>query len=42
MGAVSTHTLTVGIDAGPMIGRGGISRYVGPLVRALIGVREDP
>ena len=36
MGSASTHTLTVGIDAGPMIGRGGISRYVGPLVRALI------
>jgi len=31
-----THTLTIGVDAGPMIGRGGISRYVGPLVRALI------
>jgi glycosyltransferase involved in cell wall biosynthesis len=36
MGSVSTHTLTVGIDAGPMIGRGGISRYVGPLVRAMM------
>jgi glycosyltransferase involved in cell wall biosynthesis len=36
MGSTSTHTLKVGIDAGPMIGRGGISRYVGPLVRALI------
>jgi len=31
-----THTLTIGVDAGPMVGRGGISRYVGPLVRALI------
>ncbi len=36
MESASTHTLTVGIDAGPMIGRGGISRYVGPLVRTLI------
>lgn len=33
---MSNCRLTVGIDAGPMIGRGGISRYVGPLVRALI------
>lgn len=36
MGSSMTHTLTIGVDAGPMIGRGGISRYVGPLVRALI------
>ena len=40
MGSASTHTLTVGIDAGPMIGRGGISRYVGPLVRALIALEN--
>ena len=36
MGSSITHTLTIGVDAGPMVGRGGISRYVGPLVRALI------
>jgi len=36
MGSSMTHTLKIGVDAGPMIGRGGISRYVGPLVRALI------
>lgn len=36
MGPAMTSTLTVGVDAGPMIGRGGISRYVGPLVRALV------
>lgn len=36
MGSSMTHTLTIGVDAGPMVGRGGISRYVGPLVRALI------
>ena len=36
MRSVSTHTLTVGIDAGPMIGHGGISRYVEPLVRTLV------
>ena len=41
MRSASTHTLTVGIDAGPMIGRGGISRYVGPLVRALIESEKD-
>ncbi|MEW6245956.1 MAG: glycosyltransferase family 1 protein [Nitrospirota bacterium] len=28
--------MMVGIDAGPMVGRGGISGYVGPLVRTLI------
>ena len=28
--------LTVGIDAGPLLGRGGISGYVGPLVRSLL------
>ena len=36
MGSSMTHTLTIGVDAGPMVGRGGISRYVGPLIRALI------
>ena len=36
MGSVMAQTLTVGVDAGPMVGRGGVSRYVGPLVRALI------
>ncbi len=28
--------MRVGIDAGPMVGRGGISAYVGPLIRTLI------
>ena len=28
--------LAIGIDAGPMIGHGGISSYVGPLVRGLL------
>ncbi|MGQ0812043.1 MAG: glycosyltransferase family 4 protein [Nitrospiraceae bacterium] len=31
---------TVGIDAGPLVGQGGISNYVGPLIRAL--VTNDP
>jgi len=32
--------LTIGIDAGPLLGHGGISGYVGPLVRALLAL--DP
>ncbi len=32
--------LTIGVDAGPLLGRGGISGYVAPLVRALVGL--DP
>ena len=33
---MSSRELTVGIDAGPILGRGGISGYVRPLVRALL------
>ena len=29
--------MRIGIDAGPLLGRGGISGYVGPLVRTLLG-----
>ena len=28
--------MKVGIDAGPLLGEGGISRYVAPLVRSLV------
>ena len=35
-----TAGLNVGIDAGPMLGEGGISGYVGPLVQALL--ENDP
>lgn len=32
----SAHPLRIGIDAGPLLGEGGVSRYVRPLVRALL------
>ncbi len=31
----------IGIDAGPLLGRGGISGYVGPLVRSLLAMDPD-
>jgi len=33
--------MTVGIDAGPLLGQGGISAYVGPLVRRLLEIDRD-
>lgn len=36
-----TPPLIVGIDAGPLLGHGGISGYVGPLVRSLLAVDPD-
>jgi len=33
--------MRVGIDAGPLLGRGGISGYVGPLVRSLLAFDAD-
>jgi glycosyltransferase involved in cell wall biosynthesis len=39
----SVHTpLRIGVDAGPLLGEGGISSYVGPLVRALLATDERP
>jgi len=33
--------MTVGIDAGPLLGQGGISGYVGPLVREMLAMSQD-
>ncbi len=34
--------MRVGIDAGPLLGQGGISGYVGPLVRSLLAIEAGP
>lgn len=34
-------TMDIGIDAGPLIGEGGISNYVGPLLRHLLGHQSN-
>lgn len=36
-----SEPLRVGIDAGPLVGQGGISGYVGPLVRTLLAADRD-
>ncbi len=33
--------MVIGIDAGPLLGHGGISGYVGPLVRELLAMPQD-
>lgn len=33
--------MMVGIDAGPLLGQGGISRYVSPLVRSLLSIDQS-
>ncbi len=33
--------MIVGVDAGPLVGQGGISGYVGPLVRSLLAMDTD-
>ncbi len=34
--------MRIGVDAGPLLGQGGISGYVGPLVRSLLAMEAGP
>ena len=40
-GGTAAAGMRVGIDAGPLLGQGGISGYVGPLVRSLLAIDPD-